>query len=142
MVELKNKLKPCEIFLIEDNKDDVFLISLAIKECQINGNIQTANNGKTAIDILKEKVKSNKKLPDLIILDINLPRITGLEVLKEIKLEESTSFIPTVVFTSSDSTSDMNYSYKNGADLFIKKPNNINDFKKIMSYIKAQFLEN
>ena len=140
MTQFKNDIKPYEIFLIEDNKDDVFLISLAVKECGINANIQTANNGETAINILKKNIENNEKSPDLIILDINLPRVTGLEVLKEIKLLKPISSIPVVIFTSSDSTSDMNCSYVQGADLFIRKPNNINGFKEVANYIKERFL--
>lgn len=134
------KEKVMDIFLAEDNNDDIFLIKLALDEYFTNNGLLIANNGKTAIKMFNELITQNKKLPDLVILDINLPMINGLEVLKEIKSKDLTKSIPTVVFTSSDSTTDMSYSYQNGADLYIKKPNNINDFKKIIGYIKEQFL--
>ena len=136
----KTKERLFDIFIAEDNNDDIFLIKLALSEYFLQSNLLIANNGKTAIKLFDELITQNKKLPDLIILDINLPMINGIEVLKEIKSKDISKSIPTVIFTSSDSTSDMNYCYENGADLYIRKPNNINDFKKIIEYIKQHFL--
>lgn len=129
-----------DILLIEDNQDDAFLVDLAIKKCKINGKLLVVNNGKDAIELLNTLVSKCTKLPDLILLDINLPKKTGLEVLQEIKTKQSTKSIPTVIFTSSDSMSDVKYSYDNGADLYVRKPNNINDLKKIIEYIKFNYL--
>jgi len=131
---IKNKEKRIDILHIEDNQDDVFLTELAIKECNINGNIVVANNGETAIKLINYLIEEEKKLPDLILLDVNLPKVTGLEVLKYIKSKIKN--VPTVVFTSSDLMPDMKYCYENGADLFVRKPNNINGFKEVMRYIK------
>ncbi|MBI3589877.1 MAG: response regulator [Candidatus Melainabacteria bacterium] len=128
--------KEINILLVEDNQDDVLLTQLAAGECNINGNFLVVNNGKTALQLLDSLVDEMKKLPDLIMLDINLPKVTGIEVLKYIKSCEYTSSIPTIIFTSSDSMSDMKYCYELGADLFIRKPNSIGDFKEIMQYIK------
>lgn len=129
-----------DILLVEDNPDDVLLTELAVKGCNINGHFEVINNGKTAIELLDNLTYEGQKLPDLILLDINLPKITGLEVLKHIKSKPLTSPIPTVIFTSSDSVADMKYSYEEGADLYVKKPNNINDFKGIMHYIKNKLV--
>ena len=129
------KLKTMDILLVEDNPDDIFLTELAIKESEIHGSFTLANNGKAALEILNDTVSTGEKLPDLILLDINLPKINGLEVLKEIKSNKPTSLIPTIIFTSSDAMSDMRASYENGADLYIRKPNNIQEYKKIMKYI-------
>ena len=142
MRRIVSKQKIIDILLIEDNQDDVYLTELAIKECNINGNFLVVNNGRSAIQILNDLVSLNKKLPDLILLDINLPRVTGLEVLEQIKSNEITKLIPTIIFTSSDSMSDMKYSYEHGADLFIRKPNNINGFREIMQYITNHFFRN
>ncbi len=134
------KLKPIDILLVEDNPDDVLLTKLAIKEAGINDSLTLANNGKSALEILNSLVEKEEKLPDLILLDINLPKITGLEVLHEIKSHKSTESIPTIIFTSSDAMSDMKYCYEKGANLYLKKPNNIKEYKKIMDYIKEQYL--
>lgn len=135
---MKIKEKEIEILLIEDNPDDVLLTELASKDAGINGKFEVVNNGKSAIEHLTNIISMGKAFPDLILLDINLPVVNGFEVLKLIKSNQVTSSIPTVVFTSSDSISDMKYSYEHGADLFIRKPNNINDFKEVMKYIKNQ----
>ena len=129
------KLKTIDILLVEDNPDDVLLTELAIKESNIQGLLTLANNGKAALEILNDTVSTGEKLPDLILLDINLPKVNGLQVLREIKSNKSTSSIPTIVFTSSDAMSDMKSSYEKGADLYIRKPNNIQEYRKIMRYI-------
>ena len=134
---IQNKL--LDILVIEDNPDDVFLIQLAVKKANINSNISVVNNGEEGIKCLTILINEREKLPDLILLDINLPKVTGLEVLKKIKSNKSIKSIPTVIFTSSDSPSDMNYCYQNGADYYIRKPNNINSFKETMIYIKNHF---
>ena len=131
--------KLLNIFVIEDNPDDIFLIKLAIKKANINSNISVVNNGEEGINYLTRITNEKEKLPDLILLDINLPKVTGLEVLKKIKSNKSIKSIPTVVFTSSDSPSDMNFCYRNGADYYIRKPNNINSFTETMIYIKNHF---
>lgn len=134
MQGLKNREKKIDILLIEDNHDDVYLTELACRESNINGNFIVAKNGEAAIELLNKLVDENKKLPDLILLDINLPKIGGFDVLKFIKSKRDN--IPTVVFTSSDSMSDMRYFYENGADLFIRKPNNLGGFSDVIRYIK------
>ena len=133
-------IEPLSILIIEDNQDDVFLTELAIKECNINSEFSVVNNGEAAIELLENFVHKNENLPDLIFLDINLPRINGLEVLKNIKSRDITESIPTVVFTSSDLQTDMKCSYENGADLFIKKPNDINSYKEVIEIIKNRYL--
>ena len=140
---IKNKStgKSWSVLLIEDNENDVFLTELALKKSNIKYNLDIANNGKTAIELFNSIIKEEKKPPDLILLDINLPVINGLEVLKYIKSRGEISFIPTVVFTSSDSDSDIKYCYDNGADLYVNKPNNINDFKEIIQNIKKHCLK-
>ncbi|MBI2996453.1 MAG: response regulator [Candidatus Melainabacteria bacterium] len=125
-----------KILLVEDNNDDIVLIKLALEDSKINSNLLVANNGKAALDLLNNIVESQSKLPDIILIDINLPKMSGLEVLNKIKSKTITSHVPVVIFTSSDSISDMKYCYQNGADLFIRKPNNIKDLKEIMLYIK------
>ncbi len=134
----KSQEKELNILLIEDNPDDVLLTKLASKDVGINGKFEVVNNGKSAIEHLTNIISMGKTFPDLILLDINLPVVNGFEVLKLIKSNQSAGSIPTVVFTSSDSISDMKYSYEHGADLFVRKPNNINDFKEVMKYIKNQ----
>ena len=133
--------KEINVLLVEDNADDVFLTELASKEIGIQGKFHVINNGKSAIEHLTNLINNEKEIPDLILLDINLPVVNGFEVLKLIKSNQAISSIPTIIFTSSDSMSDMKYSYEHGADLFVRKPNNINDFKEVIKYIKNQCLK-
>lgn len=132
------KTKSIDIFLVEDNEDDVLLMELALKSTGIKANTLVSNTGKVAMSVLKGLIKKDK-VPDLIFLDINLPLVNGHEILKEIKSSPKTKSIPTVVFTSSDNPSDMKYSYECGADLYIKKPNNINEYRIIMSQVIEHF---
>ena len=130
------KQKTIDVLLAEDNPDDIFLTRLAINESFPNHKLTVINDGKEIIKIINERLKENVNLPDLIFLDINLPRVNGIDVLKEIKSNESTKLIPTVMFTSSDSKYDMNLCYEIGADLYLHKPNNIADFIKLISYAR------
>ena len=134
------KPKTYNILVAEDNPDDVFLIQLALSDSNINGSTVVVNNGKRIINYLKEIEDTKNKMPDLILLDINLPKVTGLEALKQLKALPRAKEIPIVIFTSSDAISDMNYCYENGADLYFKKPNNISELKAIMKQIKEHCL--
>ena len=134
------KPKTYNILVAEDNPDDVFLIQLALSDSNINGSTVVVNNGKRIINYLKEVEDTKNKMPDLILLDINLPKVTGLEALKQLKALPRAKEIPIVIFTSSDAISDMNYCYENGADLYFKKPNNISELKGIMRQIKEHCL--
>jgi CheY-like chemotaxis protein len=129
---MKEKNREYCILHAEDNPDDSLLTELAFKQLGLNVQLKKILNGKKVIDSLKESLITSEKLPDLILLDINLPLMNGFEVLNEIKVEEKLSSIPVVFFTSSDSSAEMKYAYENGADLYIRKPNNLNGFKRAM----------
>ena len=124
-----------DILLIEDNSDDVFLTNLAIKECDLKVKLNPINDGKLAMKTIKNIEDKKEKKPDLILLDVNLPKVNGLEVLKFIKSKDFIRSVPVVIFTSSDSYLDMNQSYEIGADLYVLKPNNITSYKGAIQYI-------
>lgn len=121
-----------DILLVEDNQDDILLTKLGLKEAGLNADLTILNNGKLAIQYLQCILKDEKQLPDLILLDINLPVMNGFEALNEIKSIKEMNDIPVVIFTSSDSQTDMRYGYESGADLYIRKPNNLGGFKRSM----------
>ncbi len=135
-----NKGKKYQILLVEDNPDDVFLMQYTFQKLDVNVDIKIVNNGKSALDYLNLSVKNKSVLPDLIILDINLPRLNGLEVLRSIKSNPDTMAISTIIFTSSNLSNDMDYSYGNGADLYLLKPNNIEELKETMKYVVDGYL--
>ncbi|MBE9576409.1 response regulator [Flavobacterium proteolyticum] len=120
-------MKKNQILLVEDNEGDIVLTSEAFEECGCKTNIQVARNGKEAINILFDQ-SDDAQLPDLILLDINLPLLNGHEVLKKIKENEKTQYIPVVILTTSSAISDINLTYENFANSFITKPADINDF--------------
>ena len=102
--------------------------------------IQVARNGKEAIHLLFETY-NNQQLPDLILLDINLPLLNGHEVLKKIKESEKTKHIPVVMLTTSSSISDINSTFTHNANSFISKPSDINDFFQTINSLSTYWFE-
>ncbi|WP_291136201.1 response regulator [Flavobacterium sp. UBA7663] len=116
-----------QILLVEDNEGDIVLTTEAFEECDFKTDILVARNGKEAINILFNQ-QDDSELPNLILLDINLPLLNGHEVLKLIKENEKTKHIPVVMLTTSSAISDINLTYESQANCFITKPADINDF--------------
>lgn len=138
--EEKQFLQTVQVLLIEDNADDVLLTKLAFQKAGVETEITVLNNGEDAVNYLSRYTGKEEICFDLILLDINLPRISGLEVLKKIKSDKNYSSVPVMVFTSSDSIYDMGYCYGSGADLYVKKPNNIGDFRAlIIDFMELRF---
>jgi CheY-like chemotaxis protein len=116
-------MKQIDILLVEDNEGDILLISEALEEGKVINSINIARDGEKAIDYL-EKRGGNKEAisPDLIILDVNLPRKNGHEVLEYVKESEHLKHIPVIMLTTSSSEKDIIKSYKNHANCYITKP--------------------
>ena len=126
------------ILLVEDNEGDIFLITEALEEGKIVNKISVSKDGKEAIDFLEKKGKYKKEeTPDLILLDINLPKKNGHEVLEYIKTSENLKQIPVIMLTTSSSDKDVLLSYKNHANCFITKPLDVNNFLTIVSSIES-----
>ncbi len=130
-------IKPIHILIVEDNEGDVLLISEALEEKKIVSKISVVKNGEQAIDFLeKQGVYQQVLLPDLILLDINLPRKNGHEVLQYIKETEHLKQIPVIMLTTSSSESDILKSYKNHANCYITKPVDVDNFLKAVTSIE------
>ena len=113
------------ILLVEDNEDDVDLTLRAFKRCNLGNKVVVASDGAEAIDILFKTgahVGSQDPLPSLMILDLNLPKISGLDVLRRVRADERTRFLPTVVLTTSVEQQDVINSYALGANSYARKP--------------------
>ena len=125
------------ILLVEDNEGDVLLTKEALLEGKIVNEISVVNDGEEAIEFL-EKILENRetKLPDLILLDVNLPKINGHEVLKHIKQQDNLKQIPVIMLTTSSSEKDIQSSYKNHANCYITKPIEVEDFIKAVGEIE------
>lgn len=134
--------KEPKILLIEDNEGDVELITEAFKSYKVNLEINVVNNGEEAILYLSSKAKfALEHRPNLILLDINLPRIDGKEVLHFIKTDDVLKTIPVVMLTSSSLQKDIYYSYNNQANCYIVKPANLEDFIDIIHHIESFWLD-
>jgi CheY-like chemotaxis protein len=126
-----------KILLIEDNAGDIVLTTQALKKANICNGISVVMDGEEALKYLrKEGLFKNADTPDLILLDINLPKIDGMEVLSEIKNDENLLRIPVVMLTTSDSEKDIMNSYYNHANCYIAKPVDFNKFIDVVQTIK------
>ncbi len=128
--------KPFEILLVEDNPGDVRLTEEALKESDIPTNVNVAVDGEQAISYLNgEHEYANSPKPDLILLDLNLPKKNGLEVLEVIKEKERLKHIPVVIITSSEAEFDISKSYNLHANCYITKPVEFDDFNNVVQNI-------
>lgn len=117
------------ILLVEDNEGDILLTTDVLEEKKIINKVSVVKDGNLAIDFLHQRNDyKNVELPNLILLDINLPKRNGHEVLQYIKANEKFKHIPIIMLTTSSSEKDIMLSYKNYANCFITKPVEVNDF--------------
>ena len=134
--------QPLEILLVEDNPGDIRLIKEILKEGRINNNLNITEDGEEAMEFLrKEGEFANSPRPDLILLDLNLPKKDGREVLEEIKEDENLRRIPVVVLTTSKAEKDILKSYDMHANSYITKPVDFDQFIKVIKSIEDFWLE-
>jgi len=126
------------ILLVEDNPDDVALTLRAFKKNRIKDKIVVVGDGVEALDYIffkgKFKTRTPHDLPSMVLLDLNLPELDGFEVLKSIRKDEYSKYLPVIILTSSKVERDIVYGYLLGANSFIQKPV---DFKKFSEAIKT-----
>ena len=133
--------RPVEILLVEDNPGDVRLTEEALKEGKVINNIHLANDGVEAVSFLQQEGKyTNAVRPDLILLDLNLPKKDGREVLMEIKKDEELRRIPVVVLTTSRAEEDIIRTYDYHANCYITKPVDFEQFIKVVKSIEDFWL--
>lgn len=130
-----------EILLVEDNPADVRLIKETFRDFKIGNNLSVAVDGVIAMDMLKKQGEyfSSPK-PDVILLDLNLPRKSGFEVLEELRRDPDLKRIPVVVLSTSDSERDIMKSYDLNANCFVTKPVGLDEFIKIVMSIENFWL--
>lgn len=130
-------MKDIHILLVEDNEGDIVLTKEALHDAKIHNKVSVARDGEEAIAFLNNAVSDPEELmPDLILLDINLPRIDGKEVLQYIKTTEALKKIPVVILTTSSSELDVADSYNAHANCFITKPVDIDKFFDVVRMIE------
>ncbi len=134
-------LRPFQILLVEDNPGDVRLTKEAFKDGKIYHEMSVAENGGQALAILRREGQyASAPRPDLILLDLNLPRKDGREVLADIKRDPDLRRIPVVVLTTSDSEQDILKSYDLHANCYITKPIDLDKFMEIVHYVEDFWL--
>ncbi len=133
--------KVIDILLVEDNPGDVRLAQEALKDSKVRNNMYIVGDGVEAMEFLRHQGKySNSPRPDLILLDLNLPRKSGREVLAEVKSDKSLKRIPVVVLTVSRDEQDILKAYDLHANCFITKPLDFEQFIKITQMIEEFWL--
>jgi len=133
--------KPVEILLVEDNPGDVRLVKESLKDIKVLNNLRVAKDGQEALDFLhREGNHTEAPHPDLILLDLNLPKKDGREVLGEIKADKDLKRIPVVVLTTSKAKEDILKSYNLQANCYITKPVDFDEFVKVIKSIKDFWL--
>ena len=132
-----NEAKPVEVLLVEDNPGDVRLTEEALKEGKVLNNLSVARDGVEALAFLNREGKyAHAPRPDIILLDLNLPRKDGREVLLEIKAHDSLRRIPVVILTTSRAEEDVVRTYDLHANCYIAKPVDLDQFIQVVQSIK------
>lgn len=122
-----------EILMVDDNPADIDLTSEVLAQSEAHFHVNAVNDGAEALSYLRRQGKYAKApMPDLVVLDLNLPRKDGCEVLSNIKADPSLAKIPVVIFTTSQANSDIIRSYKLGANCYLKKPGNLPEFVAVV----------
>jgi CheY-like chemotaxis protein len=133
--------EPIDILLVEDNPGDVRLAQEALKDAKVRNRLFVAEDGMAAMDFLYKRGKySGAPRPDLILLDLNLPKKDGRSVLADIKGDPALKRIPVVVMTSSELDVDILNSYDNHANCYVTKPLDLDQFIKIIHSIEGFWL--
>lgn len=132
------------ILLVEDNPDDVKLTLRALKHHNISNEVVVAEDGIEALDYLfgrgKYKDRDTSNMPEVILLDLKLPRMDGLEFLKHLRSNQRTSLLPVVILTSSKEEQDKIKGYKLGANSYVRKPVDFNEFIKAVQQLELYWL--
>lgn len=128
--------RPINILLVEDNPGDVELTQDALRRSKVATRVAVVTDGEDAMDYLRRSLGNEEEAtPDLVLLDLNLPKKDGMEVLKEMKEDPNLKHIPVVILTTSEAERDILASYRLGANCFISKPVDLTEFRKVVESI-------
>ena len=135
------QIKTINILLVEDNPGDIRLTKEVLKEGKIRNKLSVVMDGEEALNFLKKTGKYNDAItPDIILLDLNLPKKDGREVLADIKADPELMLIPVIVLTTSQAEQDILYMYSNHANCYITKPVDFNQFINVVRSIEDFWL--
>lgn len=132
------------IFLVEDNPQDEMLILRALRKANVANRVDVARDGQQALDYLFREGefadREDAELPAVVLLDIGLPRLSGLEVLQRLRADPRTELLPVVILTSSDEERDRLKSYENGCNSFVQKPVDFAEFAETVARLGVYWL--
>jgi two-component system response regulator len=128
------------ILLVEDNPDDVELTQRAFQKNHIINDLVVLNDGAQACDFLFNGSREGRGLPQVILLDLKLPKVSGLEVLERIRAYDATRLIPTVILTSSKQEEDLLEGYRLGVNSYVRKPVDFNEFVEAVRQVGLYWL--
>jgi two-component system response regulator len=128
------------LLIIEDNPDDLELTLLAFEQTELKANIIIARDGVEAINYFLSQNQALAPLPDLILLDLQMPRLNGLEVIREIRANPRTKLLPIVILTTSHEESDRLQGYGLGCNSYIRKPVEYSEFVNVMKQLGMYWL--
>jgi len=137
---LDKELKPVSILLVEDSPDDVEITRRALERGQVKNHLLVARDGEEALGILYSRRDADGALPGLILLDLNLPKVDGREVLEKIKSDPKLKRIPVIALTSSTREEDVIRTYELGVNTFISKPVKFEDFIRVITTIRDYWI--
>jgi CheY-like chemotaxis protein len=126
------KIKPLSILLADDDMDDCIFLKEAVEELPVTAQLTAVNDGEQLMQLLTD---DTNELPDVLFLDLNMPRKNGFECLSEIKSNQKLKQLPVIIFSTSFEQEVVNLLYKNGAQYFIRKPSEFSQFKNIIHQI-------
>lgn len=133
--------RPVRILLVDDDKGDILLTTKALQSNQLLNHIDVVNSGEEALQFLRQQGQfADAKRPDLVLMDINMPGMTGIETLAEIKKEDAIKNIPVVMLTTSRSDTDILMSYELQASCFVTKPVDLQELTKVVAAINDFWL--
>jgi two-component system, chemotaxis family, response regulator Rcp1 len=134
--------RPLELLIIEDNPGDVRLLEEAFQELRANVHIRVAKDGAEALDLVMRPAESRTTWrPDLILLDLNLPKVSGHDVLMRMKSHPQTALIPIIVLTSSRAESDVRRAYESHANAYLRKPTTLDGLMTAAKDVKNFWME-
>lgn len=134
---MTEKGRPIEMLLVEDNEADIRLTQIALQQAKLENRLHVVRDGEQALAFLKREGEyADAVRPDLLLLDLNLPKVSGAEVLKEIRENPQLKTLPVVILTTSDADKDIYESYELHANCYITKPVDLRKFMGVVEMIE------
>ena len=125
-----------EVLLVDDNPGDTDLTSEILRHSKHHFHVDVVNDGQKALESLRRKCDfATAPRPQLILLDLSMPRVDGMSVLREVKSDRALSNIPVVIFTASQAAADVTHCYELGANCYVPKPGNLPDFVHSVEFV-------